>query len=354
MKKTYLLLCVLFVASVSLVVALYQISFRINHADNGFIRLFPPHPVLPENVLDLPSNAYYVAGTTPTRLYLGNMIRPLELLTTPISLRDTQRVAITVENLKAIQFQRIQLKIDSPHFYILDGIRPAILKGIVNTWRAQRYMPDSAYFTEAIPLSPTSVAIRIFSRLTHTYVLGKETIQPPYLQLEPGILTKQVDGLFCMDGMLHYNRETNQLVYLYYYRNQFICMDSSLNVLYRGKTIDTISHAQIKVAALRSESSITLAAPPLTVNNRSCVSGNHLFVHSNLLASNERRETFEQASVIDVYDLRDGAYRFSFYLFNPEKQKLHDITVTGDRLIAMFGKHLYTYKLAGKYFSPSK
>jgi hypothetical protein len=176
--------------------------------------------------------------------------------------------------------------------------------------------------------------------------LGKETSQPPALNLAPHALVKQVDGLFCVDGMLHYNRQLNTLVYVYYYRNQFISMDTMLNVLYRGKTIDTISHARIKVAQMEAGHAITLATPPLTVNTQSCVSGNYLFVNSNLKASNEPQEHFDMASAIDVYDLRNGDYRYSFYIAHVGGKKMRNFGVTGRTLVVLHDQYAYTYDIS--------
>ncbi len=45
------------------------------------------------------------------------------------------------------------------------------------------------------------------------------------------VLRKQVDGLLCTDGYLQYSKQFHQLVYTYRYRNQFICLDTNLNVV---------------------------------------------------------------------------------------------------------------------------
>lgn len=224
-----------------------------------------------------------------------------------------------------------------------------MLKGLIGQWHAKRYVYDSAYFTEAVPISPASFIIRSVSRTNRNF-LSKETSTLPHLQIDTTLLAKQVDGLFCTDGMMHFNHDLNMLVYLYFYRNQFICMDTSLNLRYRGKTIDTVSHAQIKVASIRSDNSITLAAPPLMVNKKSATSGQYLFVNSALQAKNETAEAFNTASVIDVYDLRNGIYQFSFYLFDFNEEKLREFKVAGDKLVALYDHYAVIHRLEPKYF----
>jgi hypothetical protein len=314
------------------------------------VRLLPPHPIKFEKAVDVKYSSYYIAGVATNHVYLGNFAAPLHLLDLGMVAADTQHVRLTIDDPELFKFKTIKVRVDSPHFYITDGVRPALLKGQTAAWRARRYMYDSAYFTDAVPISAGSFAIRSISSATHSNILSKESKAAPHVQEAPGVLVKQVDGLFCTDGMMHFNRELNMVVYLYHYRNQFLCMDTSLNLLYAGKTIDTVSRAQIKVAAISSNHVVTLASPPLMVNKKSSASGNYLFVNSGLQAKNEDAETFNQASVIDVYALRDGVYQFSFYLYDFNDEKLQGFKVSGDKLVALFGHYVVVYSLVGKYF----
>ncbi|MCG1037959.1 hypothetical protein KI686_16295, partial [Polaribacter sp. DS7-9] len=97
-------------------------------------------------------------------------------------------------------------------------------------------------------------AIRTLSSESKAYVLGSLTDTLPYIKLAPHILEKQIDGLFCTDGMLHYNRKRHQLIYLYYYRNQYILMDTLLNIVHKGNTIDTNRVAKINPVKIQSQS----------------------------------------------------------------------------------------------------
>lgn len=349
MKKVFISISIVFFFSLLVVLVLYLIADRLNHQHNAFTRLFPPHPIVFQRALDVKYSSYYIAGANSHHFYLADFRAPLHLLSLNTVSVDTQQVRITLKDADVQKFKSIRVTVDSSFFYIADGVRPALLKGLVGQWLASRYMYDSAYFNEAVPVSPASFVIRSVNRIKGNF-LSKETNTYPYLKVDTTLLEKQVDGLFCTDGMMHFNRDLNMLVYLYFYRNQFICMDTSLNLLYRGKTIDTVSHAQIKVASIRSANSVTLAAPPLTVNKKSATSGNYLFVHSALQAKNETAEAFNVASVIDVYDLRDGVYQFSFYLFDFNNEKVRDFKVAGNNLVALYGHYAVIYRLESKYF----
>lgn len=333
------------------VTILFILSERTNHSPNGFIRLFPPHPVLPKDVIDIKYNSYYIAGATSENLYLGNFVAPRHMLVLNKLERDTQHVKLEIKDFEKLKLKRLIVTVDSPDFFITDGISPAILKGALNRRIAEKYMYDSIYFTEIVPITKSSFAVRSISSKTHEYALGKVSRDTPHVKIQTNLLTKQIDGIFCTDGMLHYNSYTNSLIYLYHYRNQFICLDTNLNILYSGKTIDTISHAKIKVAMIKSEGAMTMGAPPLTVNKQSCVWKNYLFVHSNLLANNENRKRFDQASTIDVYDLATGNYKFSFYLFDHDNKKMSSFKVFNGMLFAIYDHYLLTYDLTTRYFN---
>ncbi len=137
----------------------------------------------------------------------------------------------------------------------------------------------------------------------------------------------------------------NLLIYLYYYRNEFICLDTNLNLLYKGSTIDTISKAQIKIVEIRSEKISTFAERPLIVNRKSCISRGWLFVNSGLKANNEERQSFDQLAVIDLYSLIDGTYQFSFYMPDPITKKMRDFIVVEKTLIALYDNYIAAYDL---------
>ena len=162
------------------------------------------------------------------------------------------------------------------------------------------------------------------------------------------VLKKQVDGLLCTDGVLDYSSQLNLVIYTYRYRNQYICLDTNLNVVRFGKTIDTTSVAKISVSEMHGK--ITMAKPPLMVNREAYVYGKYLFVHSNLMARNESLENFKNNSVVDVYDLSNASYRFSFYVENYNGLKMQQFKVSGLSFIALFRDVVVKYDLPSRYF----
>ncbi|MCL6461300.1 MAG: hypothetical protein I4O51_05455 [Flavobacterium micromati] len=244
-------------------------------------------------------------------------------------------------------FQSVQVRILSPNFYLIDGSVPVIFKGKINNWKAYVKWEGNMTFSHYQIMDSLSVAIRSNNNLSGESVLGVlqfENTSKPYFN--PRLLQKQIDGIFDVDGSLHFDKNIQKLVYVYLYRNQFIVADQRLNLDYRGKTIDTISKAQIKVATVKSRNEIKLATPPLIVNKTSAVCKNLLFVNSALLGKYEPKEMWNQASVIDIYNLNSNSYQGSFYIYNIKNNKLKNFFILGDNFYGFVGQHLVHYKLS--------
>ncbi|MCD9018906.1 hypothetical protein [Parachryseolinea silvisoli] len=354
LRRVYRTLVVLTLGGMFSVWILYLIANQVNHRDNGFVRLFPPHPVLPtSHVLPLQYNSYYLAGHAGDTLYLGNITAPFHVVAVHQNLVDTQYVRIRLRY-PLERLKRLTLSIDSPYFYLMDGIAPSLFRGYIGQWEATKFMYDSTYFTEAVPVGPSSLIVRAVMA-NREYALGRQSATLPHIRFDTTILQKQIDGLFCTDGILQYDRRQHGLLYLYHYRNEYIRFDTNLHVLERGRTIDTTSRAQIKVGSYSKGSTITMAAPPVMVNYESSVAGKYLFVRSGLRASNETEEMFRDAFVIDVYDLTlepRERYKFSFYLYNHGTEKLKSFRVYGRTLYALYDHYLTSYTFNDRYFPP--
>jgi hypothetical protein len=225
---------------------------------------------------------------------------------------------------------------------------PGLFKGTLKSREATNFLPVIApYFVEAVPINTTSMALRSHSTDSKAYELAILTVKDPYFEFKPDLLEKQVDGIFCEDGTLHFDKNINKLIYIYHYRNEFFVMDTTLNLINRFHTIDTFRRASIKVAQVTSkEKYSTLASPPARTNLQSCVSRNYLFVQSPFLSKNEDKTRFLKASVIDTYDVNTGKYLYSFYLDNFDGRLASNFIVFGEHLAAIYDHYLIVYKLS--------
>ena len=348
MKKKILTSVILFAFSSTFVIGLYKISEKINHHSNNFIRLFPPHIALLSKITDIRYNSYYIAGATAKEIYLGNNTAPLHVLKTDRAFSDTQH--LTISFIHAPKLSATLLTIDSPYFYLSDFNTHSIYRGQMETLSANEKIQDNLFFDEAVPISGNTLALRAIKKDALEYTLGKKNLYPSFFRSNPDLLEKQIDGIFSTDGILNYEPAKHILVYTYYYRNQYICMDTNLNLIYRGKTIDTTSVAKIKLGKINSENQVTFSAPPLMVNKYCSVTGDNLFINSTLRAKNENEKSAEGTSVIDVYDLKKGIYRFSFYISGYADYKLKSFRVFQHKFIGIFDHYLISYDLNPEYF----
>jgi hypothetical protein len=332
-----------FLGSTIIVVILFLSSEEIMHLQNPFIRRYPHHPVTLKYTIDLKFNSYYFAGSGNGKVYLGNSTAPLYALSIDSQLQ--QQVIRTKIDLDSFP-KSIRMIVQPPYFYLADGRTPAIFRGKTANWQAKLQYPKPSYFNIMTIIDSSTIAFRGISKTTSNNILGifhwgKE----PKTNMAPTLLQKQIDGIFDTDGMLHYSAEMKRIVYIYSYRNEYIVADQNGILDYRGHTIDTVSQAKIKVAYLQNKTEQTMAMPALSVNAGSSICGHLLFVHSNVPGRFEKKKIWEQASVIDVYDLNKKEYLFSFNIYDIDDKKIRSFVVTPNFVYALIDTKLVMYQL---------
>jgi len=350
-KKLTLWIVGCFILSIGIVVGLLALSKDIREQPGSFLRQYPPHPVIESKSIKLADEHYYFAGATRDKIYVANTLKPLEILEINSDMSDTSVVHLKIDNIEKQKYFRITVRIDSPYYYFMDGAIPYIYRGNITDWKGGPYMKDSTYFIDAIPISSGSFVLQAMSAKTREYALGKMDVNSKEVKLNHDLLKKQFDGTFDVDGSFSYSKKSNRLVYVYYYRNQFIVMDTNLNLDYQGNTIDTFKIAQVKTAEVYSEKVVKLSAPPIITNKDHTIYGQWLLIHSLLPAKNEYMKYFHKASIIDVYDLTSNSYQFSFRIFDQDGEKIKDLRVVGNRLYVLFQNSLLSYDLVDAYFS---
>lgn len=334
-----------FILGVLSVVILHVMSDEMTQHHNTFARLFPPHPITKTGNIDLGFNSFYLAGSQNPDVFLGNLTAPLYLKMVNLTQMDTSHILLYIDREESFRFRpNTKIQVLPPYFFMMDGTSPRIWRGRIGQWHGTRLKYDSVHFSEGTPIAPLSIVFKAMAKKTQQNELGTLDSKKPRVKIVHGILEKQLDGVFCTDGILDYNDERDQILYLYHYRNQYTILDTDLKPLYRGKTIDTNSLAKIKIDTL-PDNSTTMSAPPLMVNKRSCTSKNLLFVHSALMAKNEDLSDFSKSDVIDVYNLEKNTYSFSFYIPRFKGQPIRDMQIIGNELVTLHGTHLVSYRL---------
>ncbi|NUY81907.1 hypothetical protein HUK80_13465 [Flavobacterium sp. MAH-1] len=334
--------------SFATVAALYGISEHEIHRNNAFIRRYPQHPVEQLNGYDLEFDSFYIAGFDEGNVYLGNVTAPRNLKRLDTALAKAVDFRIKLEGPSDYAFSSVQVKLLPPFFFLGDGTVPIIYKGSIADWRAKTFLQPSVFFSQWQPIDGNTFLVRTLDR-THANVLGSLSRQDGFGEAK-GLIQKQSDGAFDTDGLLGYNRELRKLAYVYYYRNRFVTASPDFNGKYEGKTVDTVSKAQLKFAYEQQDKVRTLARPPLQVNKHSCTSGRYLFVMSDRLGRYEPGEMLKDARIVDVYDLVKRTYEFSFYLYDYKKEKVTGFEVNGHLLYGLTEHYLVRYRLKAANF----
>jgi uncharacterized membrane protein YphA (DoxX/SURF4 family) len=335
---------------------LFLLSENEIQRNNSFIRRYPPHPVTTIKGLNIKYNSYYIAGVADGRIYLGNTSAPAHLISIDTTFSDLKTHNIELNNEHKIELFAPQVKILSPHIYLIDGTSSAIFRGNLSDFKTELYWKgnnNNILISQIEVISPTKFIFRGIDQINNQNIIGKidlENNEKQNIILSNQLIQKQKNGIFDTDGMLRYNSDVNQIIYTYYYRNQFIIADTELNLGYRGHTIDTVKNAVIKIASTHSGKVNTLAEKPLIVNNQSFSSGNYLFIKSDRLGKYEPEEMLKDTSIIDVYNLQNQTYEFSFYLYDYAGEKIKNFYIYKNLLIGLSEHHIVLYRLQPLYF----
>lgn len=342
-RIVYGFLSINFITGISMIVTLFIMSEDIIAKRNNFVRRLPEQ-VNKIHDIDLKFNSYYFAGEANGKIYLGNVTMPLLLTEIDTTLKTKNEITVTIDQME-LPFKYVQINVQSNYFFVTDGTVPAIFRGKTGTWKATYQPCESKQFSSQVYIDSSTVVYRT-RKQNYEGILGLTTFGHNRItKVNPDLLQKQVDGIFDTDGVLMNDPVTNKILYMYYYRNQYIIADRNLNLVSRGKTIDTISKAQIKVAFNSNRNETKMSAPPLIVNKNGNAYNGLLFINAALIGKFEDAKMWNQASMIDVYDTSTKSYVQSFYVYNIDGKKLGRYMIDGENFYGLVGTHLVVYKL---------
>ncbi|RAV29196.1 hypothetical protein [Sinomicrobium soli] len=347
-KKSLLLIGLCAVAMIAVLAGLYALSPLSSYEiyRGSFDRKFLPEGSVERTaVLDLGLNSFYLSGITDDAIYVSNYTAPAYLMRADHELKDTAVLPINIQLEKVDNPRQFRARVQPPYIYLFHGIKPAILRANLKERVARQFMQDSAYFVDAIPIDTTKFAIKFHSKIQQAYQLALETSYEPYFKPNYNILEKQKDGLFSVDGIMHYSKELQRLVYIYRYRNQYNVIDQDLNLVNRFNTLDTISWARFETARIESDNSFTLTSQPSVTQRSSALDGQYLYNISGIMSKNENEDNFAANSVVDVYNITNGNYLYSFYIPAYKEHRMIKFKVLGDYLVGIQEQYLVSYHI---------
>lgn len=350
-KIKVLLLTTLAIIAVGAVALLFAFSEKKMHRNNAFQRRYIPQPIETLYEFTLEWDSYYIAGMDKEKIYLGNYTAPLYLDEVDIAQRKIKRNRVSVND-TTLPFRRVRTEVKPPYFYVGDGTVPIVFRGSLQDRKAFPYYNDP-HFLHFIAADTSTLGIVSISESTGNTTLGIISNEngEPKVKFNDNILSKQVDGVIDSDGTLLWNEYHQDFVYVYRYRNSYEILDKELDHLYSGRTIDTIFKAILDLAYYKETEQYKLGAKSVVVNKASVTDGNFLFIESERLGKIDDADLTETTSIIDVYNIADRTYSFSFYLYHDIGKELTGFRVHGEMLAAIFGKTLILYKLKPEYFN---
>jgi len=313
---------------------------------NGFNRKITPARVVLLSKIKNNNNFTEICGYSKNSIYFANLF-PGKIFLTDKNLRGSGTFTVPLHNNKIAS--RFETQVDSPEICLFAGNVPAVYLSRTNSPSAVQILYLPAIYGRSVLINAGNLLFRIVQKNKGklNMVFAAYTLQNQSLQYERGVSELNGDVGFSTDGLLHYDSAVNLAVYVEFYRNRITAFDTNFNVAYRSHTIDTVSRNPTNYNAMKigGFKEYTNNSPKRLVNLESCVDQGFLYVQSELRADNEQPYNFAKNSVIDIYTVKDGRYRESFYIPEDDGGKLYKFRVFGNLLVVLYKDHIAAYHI---------
>lgn len=349
-KSVLKILIILFLSGIAFLILLFLLSDKEIKQNNAFIRKYIPHGLEKVGEHPLESNAFYLAGIDDKTIYLGNYNAPLILKAVSRDLKESEFIHIEFTHY-GLPYKSTRIEVNPPYFFIADGSVPVLFRGSTKDWKAEIFTKDLAYFQQFKSIDSSQVLFTTMSAKTKSIALGFFLNQGNSMafNLSESVIRSQSESIFAADGMLLWNNQLKKLIYVYFYRNGYEIADANLNYISSGKTIDTLSKADIEVDYFK-KGKMYRKGKSTFVNLSTSSWGANLFINSNRLGRFEKSAALESASIIDQYNIINNEYVQSFYLYHQHNQKLREFRVVNDTIIGLVDEKLWVYKIKPDYY----
>jgi hypothetical protein len=322
--------CVIIVLSM-----LYFLAPLPNRANNGFHRNILMKSLQETHRIKLDLQVSKLSGATQTRYYLNgpNPSWVLEIDTT-LMVKDTLWFNVR----QTEKFLSPNTFVDSPNIYMYAGNISYLVKGRVNQFHVDTLRLHTPVFLRSLQISPRLMIIRGFDSTNIRQSFKLIDCNNGTVIKEEAIIEDDGKFGFTTDGELFYDSKETKIVFVERYKNRFICLDTNLNHLYTGKTIDTVETPELKLKTFRGtdESKITPGNNRTITNNTATLYNGYLIINSLLKADNESSAQFKNNFALDVYEVADGKYVGTFYIPRLDENKISSIAVNNKQIIVLY------------------
>lgn len=331
--------------SASLVILLYIRAPGINQENNGFDRVWKEQFLKKEVITDNVDSIFSVCGASNTGWYFSGP--------------QAGNIIITDKKLGNKRSQHLQLdfvpknkycitSIDSPQVYLFFGNDHAIAAGNINDNKVQTHTWFDKNFSRAVVLSPASVLLRGFQLTKQVdQVFYKIGIADSSRLIGDSILPKYGDAGFSNDGMLHYDKAQALLCYVSFYSNEIVMFDTTFSSVRHYRTIDSTANNNGAVQSAQEKDNLYLVTDKTRlINLYNTVDKGMLYNLSLLKADNEQVADFSANAVVDMYELKTGAYKGSFYIPNVDGGRVMQFGIYNNQLVGVYKNKLVLYTMA--------
>lgn len=316
-----------------------------NKESNGFIRKYKFENIRPVAERNIFSMVRRISGYKEDVIYFSGR-SPQWVLATDYSFSKVDTLLYNVGLSDKLRDPGIY--VDSPNVFMYANEISYLLKGTINSKKLDTVRLKTDLITRNAQISTSRLAVRsIDSSQTTQLFKVIDCISGDVLH-QSAIVSSKYFGGFDVDGILRFDRKLQQLYYIQMFSNEIFCMDTSLNVIYKSHTIDTM-HTNKVVVDLVTESGTTkimATQPRAAVNKFVDVADGKIYVVSGLRGDNEKLASFNRIIPIDIYSGINGEYLFSISIPKTQKEKLLDLKVFNNIIgIVYEGGYCALYKI---------
>lgn len=307
--------------------------------DDSFTRNYRENALTPIAEQKLEFNSYYVAGVTDSLVYLGNSTGFTHGIVWNYRTNDTTHFRIKIENAPE-QFASLpKWQVFDDYFFIGEGVNPSLYRGKVGEWMAREFMTVVPYYSDLVVLDTTEFIIRALQASTQRYVLTTYKDKEPYVQIHD-VLEQEDGNLFEADGSLYWDKSTEQLGYLYFYKNKIANWTHDFKKVAETDLIYNINANAVSTHQGRDGTHLRDSPVPALHSNIQAWE-NQYFVLTQVMDADKNPNDFNATTTIDVYA---EDYSYSLLLPNKNEEKASDFYVTDEHIIVHYPMQIVVYE----------
>jgi hypothetical protein len=320
-----------------------------NNKKNGFIRKINKDALVKLSQMEFDESISEIIGGSGEYFYISSS-KPDIIFEVDTTLKFKKKIKLDINSDAKLE-SNFSTILKYPEVFIMASNTPSVIRYNLKSKKKENYKIDKIYSHSAL-ISPLSIVVKGFDTVHNDQILRKINLVTG--DVKKGNITEiKHDGGLSTAGLINYDKRTNLISYVNFFSNRIYFADTNLNLIKRGKTIDTFNcyQAVAKESNVNGKVSFTYAVPPKVVNYYSCTYSGKLFVYSLLKSDNQSNHDFYRNANIDIYDLYSGSYKGSFYIPTIKGKMLISFKVQEDKLLALYEKTIVTYGIQGGIFN---